>query len=83
MSKMDVMLHEINTRRNGGYWADRIAGQLAFGNGLSNIFKGKYDDLLIKTSEFILEMLEKDGVLLPKVLNTMNIELFRKDLVVN
>ncbi|MDF2684974.1 MAG: hypothetical protein K0S55_155, partial [Clostridia bacterium] len=61
MSKLDVRLHEINTRRNGGYWADRIAGQLSFGIGLSQIFDCKYDQLLIKTEDFILGMINKEG----------------------
>ncbi len=61
MSRMDVKIHTIRSNCHEGYWADRIVGQLTYGAELDKLCGGKYEDVLCKSADYVLEQIKAEG----------------------
>lgn len=60
MGKLDNKLYKLQTKINHGYWQDRATAQIQFGLQLSGIRDGRYDAIIEKAEDFLLEKLAED-----------------------
>lgn len=61
MSQGDVALHTLRHRINHCAHTDRILGQLSFANEMSKAADGKYDSLVAKANQMLLDQLQTEG----------------------
>ncbi|MBN2852760.1 MAG: alpha-mannosidase [Clostridia bacterium] len=62
MNTVEIKLNELKSKVNG-YWGERIISQLYYANNLSVVHENKYEDLINKALDLILDSHEKEGSL--------------------
>lgn len=63
MENIGAKLNSLKNKKISGYWAERILSQVEFGNCISMVAGGKFDDTISKTLDFISDKLAAEGAI--------------------